>query len=356
MRIGIFTELYAPHVGGQEVRYVELAASLLQLGHSVDVYCVRHSAAVPPKEVMAGVSVSRYPLAENYLQPVFKQLRRAIIPLLRYSLWVRRKARCEDYDLMIFNQWPLAHIVFARKSAREHAVLDWCEVRDGTFYSTLMSRLPRLSRRNIAVSEAVANSVASASGRKVEYLPSGVWLDRYRCEPKSRRSGVAYLGRVTEHKNIELLIETFERMRDGGYAGKLTIAGSGPSLTGLKATAAVSRYSSSIHFSGYVDEATKRDILAGAEVLVITSRREGFPRVVAEAMASGLPTVTVDYPENGTKSIVRQYEIGKVAEADAGALAITIGEVLRDWETFSSNGLHSSRELDWNLLVQRLLT
>ena len=355
MRVGIFTELFAPHVGGQEVRYAELAVALLESGHSVDVYCIRHSASVPTQEVMAGVSVYRYPLAENYLRPFFKPLKRAIVPLLKYSLWVRRMARREDYDLMVFNQWPLAHVALARKSARERVILDWCEVRDGLFYSTLMRRLPKLTRRNIAVSEAVANSVASASGCHVEYIPSGVWLENYRCEDKSRRSGLAYLGRVTEHKNIGLLIDTFERMRDEGYRGDLTIAGDGPSLPALKAGAEASRHSSSIHFLGFVDDATKREILACAEVLVVPSRREGFPRVVAEGMASGLPTVTVNFPENGTKTVVLQYGIGKVAEADAGALAGAIGDVLQDWETFSRNGLKHSKELDWNLLVKRLL-
>jgi len=155
MRVGIFTELFAPHVGGQEVRYAELAVALLESGHSVDVYCIRHSASVPTQEVMAGVSVYRYPLAENYLRPFFKPLKRAIVPLLKYSLWVRRMARREDYDLMVFNQWPLAHVALARKSARERVILDWCEVPRRIYPLRRLARKLSLRRQEPSIGTCV---------------------------------------------------------------------------------------------------------------------------------------------------------------------------------------------------------
>jgi len=104
------------------------------------------------------------------------------------------------------------------------------------------------------------------------------------------------------------------------------------------------------------EDKTKIEILARSEILVIPSRREGFPRVVAEAMASGLPTVTVDFPENGTKTVVLQYGIGKVAKPDARELATTVAAVLQDWRTYSEKALEHSKELDWKILVQKLLT
>lgn len=355
MKIGIFTELYPPHIGGQEVRYAELAASLLQLGHSVDVYCVRHSADVPEHEVASGVSVFRFPLAENYKRPWIKSLKRAAIPLLRYALWVRQEATAAKYDLMLFNQWPLAHIILANKSARARTVLDWCEVRNGRLDRACMKWLPRLSRRNIAVSEAVASAVAEMSGRHVECIHSGVWLSKYRCDKKEQRSGLVYLGRITEHKNLGLLLEAFELTKDAGYPGELTIAGTGPAMESLTLAATSSRYCDSIQFLGFIDDATKIDLLARSEALVIPSRREGFPRVVAEAMASGLPVVTVDFPENGTKTIVQDYGIGKVAQPTATALASAIAEVLRDWDKHSQCCLRHRRELDWSTLVNKLL-
>jgi glycosyltransferase involved in cell wall biosynthesis len=355
MRIGIFSELYPPHIGGQEVRYKELAASLIQLGHSVDVYCIRHAADIPSEEVCDGVSVHRYPLAQNYQKPLFRPLKRTMLPLFRYSFWVRKHARSDQFDLMLFNQWPLAHIALARRQNRSRFVLDWCEVRSGRFYRFLMGWLPKIAARNIAVSHAVAETVSRVSGRNVLYIPSGIWPALYHGKPHEQRSGILYLGRVTEHKNIELLLEAFMKLKQTGYAGDLFIAGSGPSLQKLKEQSQSGRLAGHVHFLGFIDEAMKIELLADSEILVIPSRREGFPRVVAEAMASGLPVATVDYPDNGTKNIVREYQIGQVSQPTADALAEVIRDTLRDWTAYSNTGIQRSTELDWSTLTTQLL-
>lgn len=325
----------------------------------VDVYCVRHSPEVPEREVASGVSVFRYPLAENYERPLLKPLKRAGIPLLRYSLWVRRMARAEKYDVMLFNQWPLAHVLFAGGSSRSKIVLDWCEVRNGAVYKSFMRLLPKLARRNVAVSQAVAERVSTASGQTVEYLPSGVWVSKYRRKPKEQRSGLVYLGRVTEHKNLPLLVEAFELMKAQGYPETLTIAGAGvgagAALEQLKARVSASRFAADIHLLGFIDNAKKVELLAGAKALVISSKREGFPRVVAEAMASGLPIATVDFPDNGTKTVVQEYAVGLVSPPDAVSFTATIFQLLKSWDEYSRHGIEGSATLDWSNIVDKLL-
>jgi glycosyltransferase involved in cell wall biosynthesis len=355
MRIGIFSELYLPSIGGQEIRYAELAESLIQLGHTVDVFTIRLSAEVPEREVISGVSVARFPLAENYRKPFIKALRRSVFPLLAYSLWVRQVAQADKYDLMIFNQWPLAHIALAKKRARAKSVLDWCEVRGDFVNRFSMKWLPKLPARNIAVSRGVADAVTAASGRQVDCVPSGVWLSNYYSQSKDARSGLVYVGRITEHKNLELLIDSFGLMKEAGYPGDLTIAGPDAYAGRLTLYARSSKFCKNIRLLGLVDEPTKYDLLAKSEVLVISSRREGFPRVVAEAMASGLPVATVDFPENGTRTVVREYRIGVVAKPSAAALSLGVTEVLRNWGLYSESCLKSSSELDWTSLVDKLL-
>jgi glycosyltransferase involved in cell wall biosynthesis len=145
-------------------------------------------------------------------------------------------------------------------------------------------------------------------------------------------------------------------MKNAGYPGDLTIAGAGPALESLTAAAKTSRFCKSVHFLGFVDDPTKIALLARSEALVISSRREGFPRVVAEAMASGLPVITVDFPENGTKTIVQDYGIGKVSHPTATAFSLTITDVLRNWDSHSQRCLQHSRDLDWSTVVDKLLT
>jgi glycosyltransferase involved in cell wall biosynthesis len=72
-------------------------------------------------------------------------------------------------------------------------------------------------------------------------------------------------------------------------------------------------------------------------------------------MASGLPVVTVDYPENGAGEIVRQYGIGTVTNPNPANIAAGVMAVVAEWERYSKACILASRSLDWEVLVDKLL-
>jgi glycosyltransferase involved in cell wall biosynthesis len=347
MNLLISTELYSPSTGGQELRYTEMAEALVARGHDVTVLCIRHAEDLPPSEVRNGVKVFRHPLSSNYQKPLIRAMRRRLWTLLRFSVWSRSMMRRLEHDLIIFNQWPLAHVVLASSADRQAGVLDWCEVRHSRLFSYIQRLLPGLTYRNIAVSCAVQAHIASVSGRPIGYVPSGVHCSRYRSRPRDERRDIIYLGRIAEHKNLPFLIRAFECLKQRGYPGGLKIAGSGPSMDAVRSRVAQSPNASCIGLLGRISDEDKVGLLSSSEVLAIPSKREGFPRVVAEAMASGLPTVTVEHPGNGTVSVLRQYECGEVCRDQPEDMAVTIENVLVNWSTYSRCALVRSEELDW---------
>jgi glycosyltransferase involved in cell wall biosynthesis len=361
MNIGIFTELYPPSIGGQEIRFAELAQVFRERGHNVSVYCIAHRRDLLKRETLGGVEVHRFPVDEHYRRPQSRVLPRNPITILKYASWVRSVLKTRSFDLSLFNQWPLAHIAFAPRSARKRAIVDWCEVRDARFYRFMQWMLPRLSGQNMGVGLAVCDHIGAVSGRPVFYLPSGIRRSAYRSLPAAERRDILYLGRITAHKNLAFLIDAFAQLKTAGHnqAGALggdalVIAGDGPDMPALRAHAAASPAAGQIRILGPVSEQQKIDLLGGARLLAIPSRREGFPRIVAEAMASGLPTVTARFPENGTGDVVDHYGCGVVTAPEIEAFAGGLISAAERWEELSRRGLDRADELDWQVLAEQI--
>jgi glycosyltransferase involved in cell wall biosynthesis len=298
--------------------------------------------------------IHRDPEAYGYQRPFFSLLRRSPSAVLKYAL-VCRGIDPKAFDCFIFNQWPIAHTLMAPRAMRAKSVIDWCEYRDGALFSFLQKYLPRLAPTNMANSVGLQHKLQTRSHCNFEVLPSGIFPAQYRTAPQRERSGILYLGRIEEHKNLQLMLMSYELLRSKGYQGRLRIVGSGPALSKLQQTVRISKIADYVDLMGFVAEEQKLEILASSEIFLLTSRREGFPRAISEAMASGLPVVTVDYPENGAGDIVRQYGIGTVTDPSPANVAEGVMAVMAECERYSRACILASRSLDWEVLVDKLL-
>jgi glycosyltransferase involved in cell wall biosynthesis len=354
VRIGFFTELFPPSVGGQEYRFSELADALAGRGHRVVVLAVRHRRDLAGEEERAsGVQVLRRPSVRNYCKPLGGLLPRSPIGIARYALAARRLMREQDFDAVFLNQWPLLHILALPGRDRPRAVVDWCEIRTGLLFRLLQRALPKMAGASTAVSTQVAQHIAARTNRPVLLLPSGIERSRYRSDPLERRQGLLYLGRLTAHKNLALLIDAYEELCRRGWREKLTIAGDGPELETVRARVRRSPFAARIDLTGLVSEERKQALLAGSRVLLLTSRREGFPRAAAEAMASGLPLVTARFPDNGTVSVAEEFGCGIAADPTAEAIARATETVVQDWMAWSARAVAGAEKLDWTILAEQ---
>lgn len=356
MRIAIFSELYAPSIGGQEAFFRGLGKALVARGHVVEVYTIAHARDLPARETLEGITVHRRPVDPDYTAPPIKAMKRNWSTIAAYARWTAAVAREERHDFYLLNQWPFAHAALLPAAVRRRALLHWCEIRHSPVYRRLQAWLPRRVQLNAAISDAVGQQITAASGRPVFALPSGLDLSRAQYRPRAERSGLIAFGRVMEHKNLPLAVAAYERLRVDGYTGRLRIAGDGPAMPALRERIAASPAADGIDLLGFIDDAEKFALLAGCEALVMPSRREGFPHVVSEAMCCGLPVVTADFPENGTKDIVALYDIGAVTGPEPADFAGGIGQALNDWDRFSENGRRAGLDLGWSAIAERLET
>ncbi|WP_428374277.1 glycosyltransferase family 4 protein [Lichenicoccus sp.] len=354
MRIAIFTELYAPSVGGQEVFFAGLGRALSRRGHQLDVYCIAHQKGLPASEVLDGVWVHRTLTAPNYTRPRFAAMRREWAALSRFALHTRRIAQRREHDFYLLNQWPFMHVVTLPRHARRRALLHWCEIRESGFFRMMQSYLPRQTWLNGAISESVGRRIRALSGCEAMTLPSGLDLEKASYLPRNERSDILAVSRIAEHKNLVMLVAAFEIMRQHGYAGRLKIAGDGPAMGALRVRVASSPARSGVDLLGRITEAEKFSLMSRCEVLAMPSKREGFPHALSEAMSCGLPIVTADYPENGTRAVVEAFGSGIVTSQSAEALAAGMERLRNGWDLYSANGRKAARTLDWNAIAETL--
>jgi glycosyltransferase involved in cell wall biosynthesis len=76
---------------------------------------------------------------------------------------------------------------------------------------------------------------------------------------------------------------------------ELRVVGDGPHRPHLEGLARAYGLASNVHFAGWVDQRVVAQEFAGCQAFVFPSLREFGGGVVVEAMASGLPSVVVDY-------------------------------------------------------------
>jgi glycosyltransferase involved in cell wall biosynthesis len=356
LKVALVTELYPPSIGGQQTRFENLARGLTELGDSVTVLCIDSEESSRSFEVRDGVTVIRAPRITRYERSGVLGIDRSAFGMLRFGARARKELKRREFDAIYFNQWPYLHIALATRRARRSAGIDWCEVRGGPIHGLFQRILPRTVAFNASVNEWVAGQIGAASGQEVQYLPSGVDSKQFWSAPADERRGILFLGRFVPNKNLPLLIEAYRQLRALGIDEPLRVAGDGPERPAV--VAAIDRLDPAIRgdvaLLGTVDDARKRELLATSRVLAVPSLREGFPNVVSEAAAAGLPVATTTAPRNGTSSVVARYGIGTTGSASPDGLADALKRALAQFDEFSARCTAAAEGLDWGILARQL--
>lgn len=167
--------------------------------------------------------------------------------------------------------------------------------------------------------ELLAHRVAPAD--RVAVVPLGLDLSRFggitRAEARQRlmipsdRSVLIAAGRMVPIKRLDRLIDTFALVRQTRSA-HLYLIGDGPERAALEARVRTTGLDADVSFIGWVDEVA--DWYAAADVIVLSSDREGTPLALIEAAAAARPVVATNV--GGLAEVVLEGETGFLVPAD----------------------------------------
>jgi glycosyltransferase involved in cell wall biosynthesis len=236
------------------------------------------------------------------------------------------------------------------------------------FYYVLEKFLAVLGDAVIATSPAEhehARTVLGIPARKLFLVPNGI-------EPTAKEIGegrgklrqawgvqddeiiIGTVGRFVPQKAPEVLLQAFARVAQQQRNARLVMVGDGPLRKSLERKAAELGISQAVILPGYVDSP---QVMAAFDLFVLSSRYEGFPYVLLEALAAGLPLVTTEV--GGAEMTVEPGRNGFVVPVDdERTLADRLCRVLRNPDELVRMGAISSakvREFSVSSMVEKTL-
>jgi alpha-1,6-mannosyltransferase len=197
-------------------------------------------------------------------------------------------------------------------------------------------RLATIYRRVLVASQSIATELQRAGVERVEQVTMGVDLERFHPGRRARAADTRrryhlpdaplalYVGRFAGEKQIETVLTAWaevERRTDAW----LVLVGAGPREARLRALAEGHQ----VRWIPYErDRSSLADLRAAAEIYVAPGPAETFGLGALEAMASGLPVLSID--AGGVADRVRESGVGTVyAPGDVGACIEAAVSLLR---------------------------
>ncbi len=191
------------------------------------------------------------------------------------------------------------------------------------------------------------------NANNVTCIPNPLTLNKIEETTLSNKTLLA-VGRLASQKGFDLLIDAWARTKTKNLGWNLKIVGNGRHLSKLLKQISKNNLQNSIE----IVPPTKNIIseYKNASALVMSSRFEGLPLVLIEAMSAGLPIVSFDC-ETGPREIVIHNETGLlVPPLNVNELAKAIDNLLLNeskLKEFSKNSLLKSKKFSINNILNQ---
>jgi len=363
MKVALAAPYFYPHIGGVESHVMALARELLKKGHTVGVFTSRHEPALDSRESIDGIDVHRIPMMAMLFQtPMTPRLVREI--------------NKEDWDVIHSHSPPPLTAYYAAKASRRTGTplvhTHHCDPElpstfgrmvTWVYQRTLLASTLRRATRIIVYTESYAATSLAIWKYPTVCVPTGLDIDRFGPQADGNairerhrledRKVVLFVGRLTEHKGIQTLIEAAPMLPED--TAFLLV---GPGEVPWTWTRLMRRLGVEDRFLrvGKVPEYELPAYYSACDILVLpsVSRLEAFGLVLLEAMASGKPVVASDIP--GVRDVLKDGVTGFLAEPFSPKdLAEKLNAILSSDELAAEMGrrarIHAREHYAWSVIA-----
>ena len=360
MKIAYVYDAVYPWVkGGAEKRIYEISRRLATRGHEVHCFGMKWWQGQDDIEMegvqLHGICPSR---------PLYCNGKRSI---KEAAYFARRllavRTDCEVLDCQNFPYLPCFSAKLISQLQGPKLFITWLEVW-GQYWQEYLGEkgragqavewaAARLTDRNIAISKRTHRDLLKLGGRAAQIVPPGIDCKTIsQIVPSAMQSDLIYVGRLIEHKNIDLLVRATKHIQSEIPDVRVLIVGDGPEMNNLKLLARELDLIQNISFLGFVEDYNQAlALMKSSRIFVSPSTREGFGMAALEANACGIPVVTVNHDMNAVMDLIGK-DTGFICQPEEEALSRAILTLL-DQSINKERCIEAAREYDWDAICNR---
>ncbi|MDO4334384.1 MAG: glycosyltransferase [Bacteroidales bacterium] len=194
-------------------------------------------------------------------------------------------------------------------------------------------------------------------------IPNG--CDEPTLPPQIRSNGngrleFLYVGRIEiYHKGLDVLVDAIKKLNLNGYANKVhfTFFGIGKEEDLSKFREMLSPLKAIAEFKGSAYGETKEKAYQSSDYFILTSRYEGMPMAILEALSHGRPCFVT--PATNVGDIISEYDCGFVSTLDAEVLAHDIIKEVQQFELkkdrLFKNSINAAKSFHWKQIAKKTI-
>jgi glycosyltransferase involved in cell wall biosynthesis len=356
----VYDAVYPWVKGGAEKRIYELSRRLAARGHEVHCYGMKWW---PGEDEILKDNVHLHGICPP--MPLYVYGKRSISEAAFFAgKLLSLRTNCDVIDCQNFPYLSCFSAKLLSSLKGQKLFITWLEVwgdywreylgEKGRAGQVIEWTAARLTKRNIAISERTKKDLEDLGAKSVQVLPSGIdWQEIMQVEPSAKQSDIIYVGRLVEHKNVDLLIKALKIVKADLPNVKSMIVGDGPEMGRLKSLVQELELGKNVEFCGFLEDYNDAlSLMKSSRIFATPSTREGFGMAALEANACGLPVVTVKHRMNALMDLVTK-ETGAVCQPTEQALAEAICCMLQKKGKMQGRCIEEAKKYDWEEICDR---
>lgn len=204
------------------------------------------------------------------------------------------------------------------------------------------------------------NAIVSQINPNYMIIPNGCNLpENVTLHTINDRIEILYLGRIEHvHKGLDILIEALKILKTEKANKLVHISFYGDSLDKQELEwfkTAIEPLEDICNFYGSAYREEKDKAFRNTDIFILTSRSEGMPIGVLEALSYGKTCLIT--PQTNMADIINKYHCGWVTDLQPQAIAETIVKACEEYrekaESFFNNSLSASKEFSWKEIAKK---